>query len=188
MQCVGCGSLLFLIAHFCLPVCRCLLALARCSHITVLYIDKEESVKRQMRRGEAALHHNEMVANTGIGERKPVRETDLSPVLAAERYKQFKEQVRGACSTTHNSPRSPLSKQYSSIRADRLLAFPLLSRSLAIRVINIRTKLADVLSPTGQSAVNRCAEGESCRSSARAGKDLVGHRSRRCCRSSPHTC
>jgi adenylate kinase len=62
-------------------------------HITVLYIDKEESVKRQMRRGELALHHNEMVANTGIGERKAVRETDLSAELAAERYRVFKEQV-----------------------------------------------------------------------------------------------
>jgi len=62
-------------------------------HITVLYIDKEESVRRQMRRGQVALHHNEMVASTGIGERKPVRETDLSPGLAAERYRMFKEQV-----------------------------------------------------------------------------------------------
>lgn len=59
----------------------------------MLYIDKEESVKRQMRRGQLALHHNEMVANTGIGSPKPVRETDLSPTLAAERYKMFKEQV-----------------------------------------------------------------------------------------------
>ena len=62
-------------------------------HITVLYIDKEESVKRQMRRGELALHHNEMVQQTGIGSLKPVRETDLSPSLAAERYRMFKEQV-----------------------------------------------------------------------------------------------
>jgi hypothetical protein len=29
-------------------------------HITVLYIDKEESVKRQMRRGELAIQHNEV--------------------------------------------------------------------------------------------------------------------------------
>jgi hypothetical protein len=62
-------------------------------HVTVLYIDKEESVKRQMRRGQLALHHNEMVQNTGIGSMKPVRETDLSPTLAAERYKMFKEEV-----------------------------------------------------------------------------------------------
>jgi hypothetical protein len=46
-----------------------------------------------MRRGQLALHHNEMVSNTGIGSPKPVRETDLSPTLAAERYKMFKEQV-----------------------------------------------------------------------------------------------
>lgn len=59
-------------------------------HITVLYIDKEESVKRQMRRGQLAVHHNEMVTNTGVGDNKPVRETDLSPALAAERYRMFK--------------------------------------------------------------------------------------------------
>jgi adenylate kinase len=62
-------------------------------HITVLYIDKEESVKRQIRRGQLAVHHNEMVANTGVGHNKQVRETDLSPALAAERYRMFKEQV-----------------------------------------------------------------------------------------------
>jgi hypothetical protein len=34
-----------------------------------------------------------MVQLSGVGEMKPVRETDLSPTLAAERYRQFKDQV-----------------------------------------------------------------------------------------------
>jgi len=62
-------------------------------HIIVMYIDKDESVRRQMRRGELAMAHNAMVQTTGIGKLKQVRETDLSPELAAERYRQFKEQV-----------------------------------------------------------------------------------------------
>lgn len=51
-------------------------------HITVLFIDKEESVKRQLRRGQLALIHNQMVKTTGVGELKQVRETDLDPQLA----------------------------------------------------------------------------------------------------------
>ena len=62
-------------------------------HITVLYIDKDESVRRQLRRGKLAQIHNDVVAATGIGEMKPVRETDLNPALAEERYRVFKQQV-----------------------------------------------------------------------------------------------
>ena len=62
-------------------------------HITVLYIDKDESVRRQLRRGKLAQIHNDVVAATGIGEMKPVRETDLTAALAEERYRVFKQQV-----------------------------------------------------------------------------------------------
>lgn len=62
-------------------------------HITVLFISKDESVRRQLRRGKLATIHNEIVAATGVGELKPVRETDLDARLAEERYRQFQEQV-----------------------------------------------------------------------------------------------
>ena len=62
-------------------------------HITVLYIDKDESIRRQLRRGKLAQIHNDVVAATGVGELKPVRETDLISSLAEERYRIFKQQV-----------------------------------------------------------------------------------------------
>lgn len=62
-------------------------------HITVLYVEKHESVRRQLQRGKSAMHHNEMVKATGIGHMKSVRGTDVDPTLAAERYRQFIEQV-----------------------------------------------------------------------------------------------
>ena len=62
-------------------------------HIVVLYIDQDESVRRQLRRGKLAQQHNEIVAQTGIGQFKPVRDTDLSSDLASQRYRQFKDQV-----------------------------------------------------------------------------------------------
>ena len=62
-------------------------------HMTVLYIDKDESVRRQLRRGKLAQIHNDIVATTGIGEMKPIRETDLEMKLAEERYRLFKTQV-----------------------------------------------------------------------------------------------
>lgn len=68
-------------------------------HITVLFIDKDESVKRQLRRGVLAKQHNDMVLSTGIGEIKPVRETDIDPKLAEERYRLFKDQVYASLQT-----------------------------------------------------------------------------------------
>ena len=49
-------------------------------HIVVLYIDKDESVRRQLRRGKLAQQHNDIVMATGVGTLKTVRETDLDPV------------------------------------------------------------------------------------------------------------
>jgi len=62
-------------------------------HITVLFVEESESIKRQLSRGEYALHHNVIVAETGVGELLPVRETDIDAALARERYRQFKDQV-----------------------------------------------------------------------------------------------
>jgi adenylate kinase len=62
-------------------------------HIVVLYIDREQSIRRQIHRGQQAQQHNERVTTIGIGTLETIRETDVNPSLAEERYKQFKSQV-----------------------------------------------------------------------------------------------
>lgn len=65
-------------------------------HIVVLFIDEKESVKRQVRRGEESLAHNEEVKESGVGELEEVRPTDLDPEAALNRYRTFKEKTYGA--------------------------------------------------------------------------------------------
>jgi len=60
-------------------------------HILVLFIDEAESVKRQMLRGRKAMQHNEEVANSGVGQLKEVRKTDLNEDAARNRYRTFKD-------------------------------------------------------------------------------------------------
>ncbi|CAI7782314.1 unnamed protein product, partial [Closterium sp. NIES-53] len=45
--------------------------------IAVLYVEEEESVRRQLARGRAAIQHNQRVVDSGIGELQEVRATDL---------------------------------------------------------------------------------------------------------------
>jgi adenylate kinase len=45
--------------------------------IAVLYVEEEESVRRQLHRGRAALAHNQRAKGSGLGELVEVRETDL---------------------------------------------------------------------------------------------------------------
>lgn len=66
-----------------LPKCR--------FHIIVLFVDEEESVKRQLTRGRQFIAHNEKVRESGVGELKEVRKTDLSDDAARGRYRTFKE-------------------------------------------------------------------------------------------------
>ena len=47
-------------------------------HIVVLFIDKKESVKRQINRGVEAQAHNEEVLESGVGEIEELRPTDLT--------------------------------------------------------------------------------------------------------------
>eukprot|EP01138_Halocafeteria_seosinensis_P003609 gb/GECG01003688.1/.p1 GENE.gb/GECG01003688.1/~~gb/GECG01003688.1/.p1 ORF type:complete len:512 (+),score=81.90 gb/GECG01003688.1/:1-1536(+) len=65
-------------------------------HITVLYVDEEESVRRQLKRGTDLERHNRRVQETGVGKEKQMRATDISEDLARERYRIFKEQVYAA--------------------------------------------------------------------------------------------
>jgi len=60
-------------------------------HIIVLFIDENESVRRQMNRGRQMMAHNEKVRESGVGEIKEIRKTDLSEEAARGRYRTFKE-------------------------------------------------------------------------------------------------
>ena len=62
-------------------------------HIVVLFVDENESVKRQMSRGKKMREYNEKVRLTGIGEELDVRVTDLDEETAHKRYQTFKERT-----------------------------------------------------------------------------------------------
>lgn len=62
-------------------------------HIIVLFIDEEESVKRQINRGKKAQEHNNKVRASGMGELIQLRNTDLDENAARNRYRTFKEQT-----------------------------------------------------------------------------------------------
>lgn len=60
-------------------------------HIIVLFIDENESVKRQLARGKQAMEHNEEVRQSGVGTLVEVRKTDHDESAARNRYRTFKE-------------------------------------------------------------------------------------------------
>jgi adenylate kinase len=62
-------------------------------HIVVLFVDENESIARQRKRGFEVKAHNEKVRVTGRGELLEERTTDFDEVLAARRYRVFKEQT-----------------------------------------------------------------------------------------------
>lgn len=62
-------------------------------HIMVLFIDENESVKRQLLRGQKVHEYNEKVRLTGVGQIVDVRTTDLDEDTAHNRYRTFKEQT-----------------------------------------------------------------------------------------------
>ncbi|MDZ4697465.1 MAG: nucleoside monophosphate kinase [Deltaproteobacteria bacterium] len=62
-------------------------------HIVVLFVDEHESIARQLKRGRLAKTHNENVRITGRGELLEERATDFNEVLAARRYRVFKEKT-----------------------------------------------------------------------------------------------
>lgn len=65
-------------------------------HIMVLFVDENESVARQLRRGEEVRAHNEEVVRSGIGEKEEERPTDFDESLAKNRYRVFKEKTYDA--------------------------------------------------------------------------------------------
>ena len=62
-------------------------------HIVVLFVDENESISRQLKRGREVKAHNEKVRLTGRGELMEERVTDFDEALAARRYRVFKEQT-----------------------------------------------------------------------------------------------
>ncbi|CAI5531880.1 unnamed protein product, partial [Closterium sp. Naga37s-1] len=59
--------------------------------IAVLYVEEEESVRRQLARGRAAIQHNQRVVDSGIGDLQEVRATDLCEKSARRRYHIFRQ-------------------------------------------------------------------------------------------------
>lgn len=68
-------------------------------HIIMLFIDEEESVRRQFIRGQRSLDHNAEVDASGVGKRREVRKTDLDEAAAHSRYKTFKESTYDSLTT-----------------------------------------------------------------------------------------
>eukprot|EP01083_Nonionella_stella_P067269 177799_1 len=62
-------------------------------HITVLFIEEDLAVARQLSRGRQVMAHNRRVEQTGVGVSKEVRKTDVEDALARARYRQFKELI-----------------------------------------------------------------------------------------------
>ena len=61
-------------------------------HILVLFVDENESVRRQLKRGQEAVAQNEKAAREG-GPLAEVRKTDLTADAARNRYRVFKERT-----------------------------------------------------------------------------------------------
>ncbi len=65
-------------------------------HIMVLFVDENESVSRQMKRGREVIAHNEEVKRSRVGELLEERPTDFNEELARNRYRVFKERTYDA--------------------------------------------------------------------------------------------
>jgi adenylate kinase len=62
----------------------------------VLFVEEDESVVRQLKRGRETLTHNEKVRRTSVGYLREVRPTDHDETLARRRYQAFKDQTWNA--------------------------------------------------------------------------------------------
>ena len=62
-------------------------------HVMVLFVDEPTSIERQLSRGKEIERYNQKVTNTGIGELKELRPTDLDTSAASHRYRMFKEKT-----------------------------------------------------------------------------------------------
>ena len=58
--------------------------------VVILYVDEEESVRRQSKRAQLASLHNQRALDAGTGDVWNVRTTDISEALCRRRYQVFK--------------------------------------------------------------------------------------------------
>jgi len=65
----------------------------------MLFIDEDESVRRQLLRGERTIAHNKEVEASGVGTKWETRKTDLDDSSAHKRYKTFKESTYDSLTT-----------------------------------------------------------------------------------------
>ena len=65
-------------------------------HAMVLFVEESTSIERQLKRGREIVEHNKKVEETGVGEKRELRKTDLDAEAAQHRYRVFKEQTWGA--------------------------------------------------------------------------------------------
>jgi adenylate kinase len=59
--------------------------------IALLFVSEEVSVQRQMKRGLEIQQHNRQVRQSGVGQLREERITDLNPELCRKRYQTFKD-------------------------------------------------------------------------------------------------
>ena len=67
--------------------------------VMVLLLDEEESVRRQLYRGQRTLEYNARIKKSGQGVLKEVRPTDLDPNIARQRYQVFMKETYTALLT-----------------------------------------------------------------------------------------
>lgn len=71
-------------------------------HVVLLFVDENESVARQLKRGREILLQNQQARETGIGRLQEERATDLSEEHARKRYRVFKETTFDALQSLRN--------------------------------------------------------------------------------------
>lgn len=64
--------------------------------VVILNVTEKASIERQLWRGQQATINNEKVKATGRGEILPIRQTDIDPAAAKERYQVFTKQTKDA--------------------------------------------------------------------------------------------
>ena len=67
-----------------------------CAQVVVLYVEQEESVRRQLTRAQLAAKHNTRVLDAGAGDLWELRPTDVDDAKCRRRYDVFKVGARAA--------------------------------------------------------------------------------------------
>ena len=75
-----------------------------CAQVVVLYVEQEESVRRQLTRAQLAAKHNTRVLDAGAGDLWELRPTDVDDAKCRRRYDVFKV---GARCDARNSDEHP---------------------------------------------------------------------------------